>query len=76
MNNHIKKFNENNKNDSIYAITDSFNKVSEELELLNKRLGWWSAGKNEEFNKLESEISQMKIKLDDLLNKFNNLTKK
>ena len=67
---HIKKFNENVNNDAMYAIADSFNKVNEELNLLNKRLGW-SAGKSEELDEFGSEISQMKINFDELLSKFN-----
>ena len=67
---HIKKFNENVNNDALYAIADSFNKVKEELDLLNKRLGW-SAGKSEELDEFGSEISQMKINFDELLSKFN-----
>lgn len=68
---HIKKFNENINNDAMYAIADSFNKVNEELNLLNKRLGW-SAGKSEELDEFGSEIQQMKINFDELLSKFNN----
>ena len=67
---HIKKFNENVNTDAMYAIADSFNKVKEELNLLNKRLGW-SAGKSEELNEFGSEVSQMKINFDELLSKFN-----
>ena len=67
---HIKKFNENINNDAVYAISDSFNKVKEELNLLNKRLGW-SAGKSKELDEFGSEISQMKINFDELLSKFN-----
>jgi archaellum component FlaC len=63
---HIKKFNENINNDAMYAISDSFNKVKQELDLLNKRLG-----KIEELDEFGSEISQMKINFDELLNKFN-----
>jgi hypothetical protein len=66
----IKKFNENVNNDAMYAIADSFNKVKEELNLLNNRLGW-SAGKSEELDKFGSEVSQMKINFDELLSKFN-----
>lgn len=68
---HIKKFNENSNNDAIYAIADSFNKVKEELALLNKRLGW-SAGKSEELDEIGSEIEQMNFNFDELLTKFNN----
>jgi hypothetical protein len=67
---HIKKFNENINNDAMYAISDSFNKVKQELDLLNKRLDL-SAGKSEELDEFGSEISQMKINFDELLNKFN-----
>ena len=67
---HIKKFNENVNNDAMYAIADSFNKVKEELDLLNKRLGW-SAGESEELDEFGSEVSQMKINFDELLSKFN-----
>ena len=67
---HIKKFNENMNNDAMYDIADSFNKVKEELDLLNKRLGW-SAGKSEELDEFGSEVSQMKINFDELLSKFN-----
>jgi len=68
---HIKKFNENLDNDAIYAIADSFNKVKEELALLNKRLGW-STGKSKELDKIGSEIEQMNFEFDELLTKFNN----
>jgi len=68
---HIKKLNKNIDNDSMYAIADSFNKVIEELNLLNKRLGW-STEKSEELDEIGSEVSQMKINFDELLNKFNN----
>jgi hypothetical protein len=68
---HIKKFNENSSNDAIYAIADSFNKVKEELALLNKRLGW-STGKSEELDEIGSEIEQMNFNFDELLTKFNN----
>jgi archaellum component FlaC len=67
---HIKKFNENINNDAMYAIADSFNKVKQELDLLNKRLDF-SAGKSEELDEFGSEISQMKINFDELLSKFN-----
>jgi archaellum component FlaC len=67
---HIKKFNENVNNDAMYAIANSFNKVKEELNLLNKRLGW-SAGESEELDEFGSEVSQMKINFDELLSKFN-----
>lgn len=71
----IKKFNENVDNDSVYAIADSFNKVKEELDLLNKRLGW-SSGKNEELDNFGDEVSQMKVKFDELLVKFNDFDNK
>jgi len=67
---HIKKFNENINNDAMYAISDSFNKVKQELDLLNKRLDL-SAGKSEKLDEFGSEISQIKINFDELLNKFN-----
>jgi hypothetical protein len=77
---HIKKFNENYESmeelrkyssfgDSTRAIADSFNKVKQELDLLNKRLGW-TAGKSEELDEFGSEVSQMKINFDELLSKF------
>lgn len=72
---HIKKFNENINNDAVYAIADSFNKVKEELDLLNKRLGW-SAGESEELDEFGSEIQQMKINFDELLSKFNDFDNK
>lgn len=56
--------------DAMYAIADSFNKVKEELDLLNKRLEW-SAEKSEKLDEFGSEVSQMKINFDELLNKFN-----
>jgi len=65
------KFNENVNKDAVYAIADSFNKVKDELDLLNKRLGW-SAGKSEELDEFGSEIQQMKINFDELLSKFKN----
>ena len=65
---HLKKFNEKN-NDAVYAIADSFNKVKEELDLLNKRLSWYTGMK--ELDEFGSEIQQMKINFDELLSKFN-----
>ncbi len=71
----IKKFNENVNRDAMYAIADSFNKVKEELNLLNKRLGL-SVGKSEELDEFGSEVSQMKINFDELLSKFNDFDNK
>jgi predicted nucleic acid-binding Zn-ribbon protein len=71
----IKKFNENVNRDAMYAIADSFNKVKEELNLLNKRLGL-SVGKSEELDEFDSEVSQMKINFDELLSKFNDFDNK
>jgi len=71
----IKKFNQNVNRDAMYAIADSFNKVKEELNLLNKRLGL-SVGKSEELDEFDSEVSQMKINFDELLSKFNDFDNK
>jgi archaellum component FlaC len=83
---HLKKFNEKINNDAVYAIADSFNKVKEELDLLNKRLSWYTGMKvkkkyiaskktkktiSEELDEFGSEIQQMKINFDELLSKFN-----
>lgn len=63
---HIRKFNEGMFNDALYAIDDSFNKVKNELELLDKRLAG-SAGSEKELDKFSSEVSQMKSNFDKLL---------
>lgn len=70
----IEELEEGVNNDSLYAISDSFNKVSQELNLLNKRLGWSS--ESEELGEFVSEISQMKVKFDELLMKFNDFDNK
>jgi hypothetical protein len=44
--------------------------VKEELNLLNRRLGW-SVGESKELDEFGSEVSQMKINFDELLSKFN-----
>jgi uncharacterized coiled-coil protein SlyX len=70
----IEELEEGVNNDALYAISDSFNKVSQELNLLNKRLGWSS--ESEELGEFVSEISQMKVKFDELLMKFNDFDNK
>jgi hypothetical protein len=70
----IEELEEGVNNDALYAIGDSFNKVSQELNLLNKRLGW--SVESEELGEFVSEISQMKTKFDELLMKFNDFDNK
>jgi hypothetical protein len=70
----IEELEEGVNNDALYAISDSFNKVSQELNLLNKRLGW--SVESEELGEFVSEISQMKTKFDELLMKFNDFDNK
>ena len=70
----IEELEEGVNNDALYAISDSFNKVSQELNLLNKRLGW--SAESEELGEFVSEISQMKVKFDELLIKFNDFDNK
>jgi len=70
----IEELEEGVNNDALYAISDSFNKVSQELNLLNKRLGW--SAESKELGKFVSEISQMKVKFDELLVKFNDFDNK
>jgi len=67
--------NERLSGDALYAIGDSFNKVNQELELLNKRLGW-ATETNEELNNFSEEVSEMKIKFDKLLVEFNDFDNK
>jgi methyl-accepting chemotaxis protein len=67
--------NERLSGDALYAIGDSFNKVNQELELLNKRLGW-ATETNEELNNFSKEVSEMKIKFDKLLVDFNDFDNK
>jgi hypothetical protein len=67
--------NERLSGDALYAIGDSFNKVNQELELLNKRLGW-ATETNEELNNFSEEVSEMKIKFDKLLVDFNDFDNK
>ena len=67
--------NERLSSDALYAIGDSFNKVNQELELLNKRLGW-ATETNEELNNFSEEVSEMKIKFDKLLVDFNDFDNK
>lgn len=61
--------NENIKTDELYAINDSFNKIEEELDLLNKRLGWALS----DFNELDPEVSQIKTKIDSIENKVDGI---
>ena len=70
----IEELEEGVNNDALYAISDSFNKVSQELNLLNKRLGW--SAESKELGEFVSEISQMKVKFDELLLKFNDFDNK
>ena len=70
----IEELEEGVNNDALYAISDSFNKVSQELNLLNKRVGW--SAESEELGEFVSEISQMKVKFDELLIKFNDFDNK
>ena len=71
----IEDLEEGVNNDALYAISDSFNKVNQELELLNKRLGW-ATETNEELNNFSEEVSEMKIKFDKLLVEFNDFDNK
>lgn len=55
--------------DSLYAISDSFNKVRNELDLLEKRLKWLRE-KNNNLSDMHSETSNIVEKIKELKNNF------
>ena len=67
---HIKPFNENMQDDEMSAVLDSFNSIKNELQLLDKRIGW---SRNEELNELKGDIMLIISQFNDIHNKFNEI---
>lgn len=74
----IKRFNENINNDSMYAISYSFHRVKEELDLLHQRLKWVSNDNedNDKIDKFYIEIGKIKNNLDELKHKYDKFDNK